>query len=302
MIRLENLFLRNIIRECYNESMKLSVEKRELEINEEDYQFLERISGSDFVRFIGGDQVSYWRWRNLVRLAEKVRQLCAKKHLNPKQVAPKFLLNFFEGASNEDDENLQELWAKILAGEMEHPKSFSLRTLDTLKNMSTDEALLFQELSQYFLFGNNLWFIFNDDVLLSRYGINYPKLMKLEDTGLIGLQPFLSINIDLRAHEANRLIADNRSLVIFSKNNGDDNYKINFHIYALTESGKELLQVVEKNPDSRFIEDCTLRLNSMFEGVTFSLHEIIKINENEIKYKKDGLVPKPKERHNNKSS
>lgn len=48
--------------------------------------------------------------------------------------------------------------------------------------MSTDEALLFQELSQYFLFGNNLWFIFNDDVLLSKYGINYPKLMKLEDS------------------------------------------------------------------------------------------------------------------------
>ncbi|PZO24321.1 MAG: hypothetical protein DCE86_16775, partial [Flavobacteriaceae bacterium] len=38
---------------------------------------------------------------------------------------------------------MQKIWSKILAGEFKSPNSFSLKTLDFLKNLSKDEATLF---------------------------------------------------------------------------------------------------------------------------------------------------------------
>ena len=51
--------------------------------------------------------------------------------------------NIVQDISNED---IQDLWAKLLAGEIKQPGSFSYRTLETLKNMTTDEAELFTKI------------------------------------------------------------------------------------------------------------------------------------------------------------
>ena len=57
------------------------------------------------------------------------------------------------------DEEMQLLWSRVLAGETKRPKSFSLRTLDILRNLSKEEAEKFQNLCKYSLHAKDTSFI-----------------------------------------------------------------------------------------------------------------------------------------------
>ena len=56
---------------------------------------------------------------------------------------------FFDNAKDVSDEEMQKLWAKLLAGEVECPGSVSLRTLDILREMTQKEAELFARAVNY---------------------------------------------------------------------------------------------------------------------------------------------------------
>ena len=49
---------------------------------------------------------------------------------------------FFRIAEEVSNEEMQALWGKILAGEIKQPKTYSLRTLELLKNLSKEEGLI----------------------------------------------------------------------------------------------------------------------------------------------------------------
>ena len=56
---------------------------------------------------------------------------------------------FFDNAKDVSNEEMQKLWAKLLAGEVESPGRASLRTLDILRNMTQKEAKLFARAVNY---------------------------------------------------------------------------------------------------------------------------------------------------------
>lgn len=79
---------------------------------------------------------------------------------------------FFDAAGNIRAEDMRQLWARVLAGEIEHPGSFSLRTVEVLRNMSQAEALAFKNASSLVLEetdGSQFLFCDSD---LSDYTIN----------------------------------------------------------------------------------------------------------------------------------
>lgn len=51
---------------------------------------------------------------------------------------------FEDGASHAYDDEVRAMWAQLLAGELDHPGSFSKRTLRTLTDMNAEEAELFR--------------------------------------------------------------------------------------------------------------------------------------------------------------
>jgi hypothetical protein len=86
--------------------------------------------------------------KNLLQIAKIAKKYSETHETNaeqqteaePKQMNFDWFVRFYEEAGNVSDEMMQDLWAKTLAGEVNKPGSFSLRTLDTLKNMSQEEA------------------------------------------------------------------------------------------------------------------------------------------------------------------
>lgn len=72
--------------------MKIKLPLHEFETTEEDYNFLQKIADNQLFKFIG-ENLSYWRWNNLLKMSEKIKNKCEKLGYEPKKVSPKFLID-----------------------------------------------------------------------------------------------------------------------------------------------------------------------------------------------------------------
>lgn len=87
--------------------------------------------------------------------AEEIREKEVQNH----EVDHDWTVRFFADVQDVSSEKMQQIWAKILAGEVETPGRTSLHTLAILKNMTQGDAELFSEIAR-FVIGR---FIFNDE-------------------------------------------------------------------------------------------------------------------------------------------
>ena len=92
-----------------------------------------------------------------------------------------WLFRWRDAASLVSSEELQALWGRVLAGEIKSPGSFSLRTLEFLKNISHEEALQIAKLAPFVLSNSH---IFNDKKLLDSEGITFSFLLDLQNLGI----------------------------------------------------------------------------------------------------------------------
>lgn len=51
--------------------------------------------------------------------------------------------HFFNSVENIGNEEIQKIWGRMLAGEIKSPNTYSFRTMEVLKNMTTREVELF---------------------------------------------------------------------------------------------------------------------------------------------------------------
>lgn len=70
-----------------------------------------------------------------------------------------WIMQFFDAVGNISNEDLQLPWGKVLANEIEKPKSCSLRTLDMIRNMSSEEARTFSVLCRYVMQSGNTYYL-----------------------------------------------------------------------------------------------------------------------------------------------
>ena len=60
-----------------------------------------------------------------------------------------WVTNFFDKSRIVSDEEMQSIWAKVLAGEANAPGSYSKRTVNLLGDLDTRDAELFQSLCRF---------------------------------------------------------------------------------------------------------------------------------------------------------
>ena len=84
------------------------------------------------------------RQKNIEAVTQKAaEELESETFVSEEPVDEDWTTRFFDYAENISSEEMQALWGKILSGEVKKPKSYSLRTLDLLRNLSTEEAEAF---------------------------------------------------------------------------------------------------------------------------------------------------------------
>lgn len=155
-------------------SAEADVEKRLL-----DFETQERI-----VNRIAAQEIR--RQDNIDSVVEMAAEDLSGKEVADEPVSEDWATRFFGIVQDISQEEMKELWSRILAKEIEKPTTISMRTLDVLRNLSPKEAELFERVSQFVLCQRDL-FILNDDESLGRYGVKYEDLALLVEVGV--LQP-----------------------------------------------------------------------------------------------------------------
>ncbi|MFN4163816.1 MAG: DUF2806 domain-containing protein [Ferrovibrio sp.] len=160
-----------------------------------------------------------------------------------KPVDPDWFVRWRLNAQDVSDELMQQLWARLLAGEIQRPGAFSLKTLEILSQMTRDDANAVADLGQYVISGS-----------LYRHRPNktppfpYPSfedILRFEEMGMIsggtsGVGLALHFSSALPDKFVTMLKAEDYLLYV----EGDDASKIlKFDNYRLTRPCLELLRV-----------------------------------------------------------
>ena len=145
-------------------------------------------------------QVSEIERRALVRMVreegqkqENIENITAKAipHLSPEaqpgNIEKDWLTHFFDRSRLVSDDEMQSLWANVLAGQANKPGSFSKRTVELVATLDKIDAQLFTRFCTFaWMVGDVTPLILDEkNDIFNRKGINFPSLTHLDDLGLI---------------------------------------------------------------------------------------------------------------------
>lgn len=126
------------------------------------------------------------RQENMEEITRKSLPHLAEKS-NPENMEDDWVTNFFDKSRIVSDEEMQGIWAQVLAGEANAPGSFSKRTVNLLGDLDKRDAELFQTLCRFgWIFGTFTPLVFDtQDKIYNDLGINFGSLSHLDSLGLI---------------------------------------------------------------------------------------------------------------------
>lgn len=86
------------------------------------------------------DKVTYWKFKNQVRMLNKAKSYCEKNNISPKTISLKVLCPLLDYSALEEDENLQDKWAILLANMVDSEQNIENHVFPyTLSQISSNE-------------------------------------------------------------------------------------------------------------------------------------------------------------------
>ncbi|HMH15680.1 MAG TPA: Abi-alpha family protein [Edaphobacter sp.] len=103
---------------------------------------LHRLAGPMFDEFgaMLADKVRVYRVKNLISTVKRTERLLKDAGLPANVVPPRLLLPIIENCSVEDNDTLQDMWAGLLATASQETDSASPSFIETLKQLTPDDA------------------------------------------------------------------------------------------------------------------------------------------------------------------
>ncbi len=208
------------------------------------------------------------RQDNIESITEKaIPQLSSSA--TPQDMDNDWIMNFFDKCRLISDEDMQLLWARILAGEANSPNTYSKRTINCLASLDKVDAELFIALCCFtWLFSKELIpFIYHEDLNLDqsiykKNGINFETLLHLSSIGLISfesigyIQREIEQQIEISYHEINLRLE-------FKKPKGN---VLSTGNVLLTTIGEELVQICSLKAIDGFVDYTIEKITA--QGIT----------------------------------
>ena len=188
------------------------------------------------------------RQSNIVSVVRDAAAELGDKEVPNHEPDPDWTARFFDSVQDVSSEEMQKIWAKILSGEVENPGRTSLRTLDTLRNMTKRDAEMFRDVCD-FVIESFVFYDFHDEKYKQSYdALRYSNLLHLQECGLMNAGPFLvqeynRNNIIYRREGTVFLPYQNTLLIIVNEKGSEKDIKI--PIIYLTTTGRELYRIAE---------------------------------------------------------
>ncbi|TGE29750.1 DUF2806 domain-containing protein [Hymenobacter metallicola] len=116
--------------------------------------------------------------------------LANEEDVSEEPVNPDWTARLFNISQEVSSEEMHALFGKILAGEIKKPGSFSLRTLEVVRNLTSNEAALLKKVAPFVCNSKGTGVLLTglsdyDGEFLSRQGISHLDKVTLSDAGLL---------------------------------------------------------------------------------------------------------------------
>jgi hypothetical protein len=198
-----------------------------------------------------------------------------------------WFLRFFDAAGNISNENMQLLWARILAGEVQNPGAFSLRTIETLRNMTQSEALLLHQISRLILISaDGSKFVYRSDYIHSEgckddinelYGVGTEDFVVMEECGV--LRPYKHESY-VNFSDGSFCIYNGSILLMFQlaiEMGQDSGHLLLYNNYEVTQTANQLISIIDTQPDDNYILDLGMFFRKKYPGLAIKAHRITNI-------------------------
>ena len=183
--------------------------------------------------------VEFAKAQNFAEIAE-----LAEKHVSQIPIDPKdrnynrdWFTRFFEGAGCVSDKDVQEIWARILAGEIIHPSTYNLKTLDVLKNLDKASAELFKKICLGCIKVDGVLVLPSYEAYPEFNQIRYESLLVLDELGLVNSANGLTLNIEVNS-PLQVLTQNSQFIITVNKLN-----KISVNVFPLTIAGGQIAKI-----------------------------------------------------------
>jgi Protein of unknown function (DUF2806) len=152
---------------------------------------------------------------------------------------------------------IRDLFARIIAGEINRPGSFTLKTLETVRLLDQKVATLFQKMRHLAIDGDVV--VSESETLLDAEGIGLDESLELQDAGLVDID---SIGLVVEAKASVQWnYGDYRSRV---ENHGEDRAWID--VLRFTRVGRELASVLPFEPSATYFRALCAMLATTQKG------------------------------------
>ena len=193
----------------------------------------------------------FYKAANFLHVAELADQVFKQDYQNKADENQKYdfdwYMRFYDIVGNISDEEMQVLWAKILAGEIHKKGTYSLQLLDILKNFTQKQAELFNRVcSHCFISGDNVY-IPNDNEYLQFANITYQDILDLDALGLINSSGTTSLSVKVQPNRPSLLGNDMLRMVIEYNGQGHATQEFSFLQFPFTSAGRELITLIGKH-------------------------------------------------------
>ena len=195
----------------------------------------------------------------------------------PDDIDPDWFFSFIELAESIHSPSMQELWAKIFSVEISRPGTFSLRSLQTLKQLTQKDAKIFKlavnmasrkkgDYGPCLIYGyyqkpgllSFLRIQQQHQLNLAQYGLSYPDILALMDLGLIYSSEIESGEWDTVSRTQWR--CGNQTFHLAANRGG-----LALNYYKFTATGSELSKLVSGVPNAAYLEALKQTLSGGFE-------------------------------------
>lgn len=183
--------------------------------------------------------------------------------VSPEPVNEDWIANFFGLSQDIGDVEMQQIWSKLLAGEVSQPGTFKPRTLQAVKNLTQEEAKMFTTLCTFSFsaaISGNVLPIFSYEFFkyIRSNGLSSHAETHLKNVGLLSATNLVR-GIDEKVIELKYF---SKYYYIAFPHDG----KNEFNYFPFTEIGNELASIAGSVPDESYIkclvENCDLKINT----------------------------------------
>ena len=192
------------------------------------------------------------RHSNISTIVQEAAMLVEDKKVQDHEPDHDWTAQFFASVQDVSSEELRVIWSRILASEVQEQGTTSLRTLATLKTLSSAEAHAFAQVAANRFCG----------YLLPIPSIEYDNytLPLIEQASLVQSQKREYFDATIRS--GSDVIHREPGCILVVQREEERSVFLGFNGLKLTQSGQEIAQSIDPVPDLRFLSRVANTLNS----------------------------------------